>query len=49
MKKYEVSQELINDENGGHGYVEFGSIGKAVVQVFRANDNDKNGNEVEDD
>ena len=24
------------DENGGHGYMEFGSIGSAVVQVFRA-------------
>ena len=28
------------DENGGHGYMEFGSIGSAVVQVFRADDND---------
>ena len=27
------------DENGGHGYMEFGSIGSAVVQVFRADDN----------
>ena len=28
------------DENGGHGYMEFGSIGSAVVQVFRADDNE---------
>jgi len=28
------------DENGGHGYMEFGSIGRAVVQVFRADDNE---------
>ena len=28
------------DENGGHGYMEFGRIGSAVVQVFRADDND---------
>lgn len=49
MKNYEVSEELMNDENGGHGYMEFGSIGKAVVQVFRSYDNDEDGNEVEDD
>lgn len=28
------------DENGGRGYMEFGSIGSAVVHVFRADDND---------
>ena len=28
------------DENGGHGYMEFGNIGSAVVQVFRADDNE---------
>lgn len=28
------------DENGGHGYMEFGSIGGAVVQVFRADDDE---------
>lgn len=28
------------DENGGHGYMEFGSIGSAVVHVLRADDND---------
>ena len=28
------------DENGGHGYMEFGSIGSAVVQVFYADDNE---------
>lgn len=26
------------DENGGHGYMEFGSIGSTVVQVFYADD-----------
>ena len=34
------------DENGGHGYMEFGSIGSAVVQVFRADDN--KGDEADD-
>lgn len=29
------------DENGGHGYMEFGSIGSAVVQVFYADDNER--------
>lgn len=33
------------DENGGHGYMEFGSIGSAVVQVFRADDNDEGEND----
>ena len=33
------------DENGGHGYMEFGSIGSAVVQVFRADDNDGDEND----
>ena len=33
------------DENGGHGYMEFGSIGSAVVQVFRAEDNDEGEND----
>lgn len=32
---------MVDDENGGHGYVEFGSIGRAVVQVFRADDNEE--------
>lgn len=49
MEKYKVSQELMNDVNGGHGYMEFGSIGRAVVQVFRADDIDEDGSEVEDD
>lgn len=31
------------DENGGHGYMEFGCIGSAVVQVFRADDDDEGG------
>ena len=33
------------DENGGHGYMVFGSIGSAVVQVFRADDNDGDEND----
>ena len=33
------------DKNGGHGYMEFGSIGSAVVQVFRADDNDEGEND----
>ena len=33
------------DENGGHGYTEFGSIGSAVVQVFRADNNDEGEND----
>ena len=28
------------DENGGHGYMEFGCIGSAIVQVFYADDNE---------
>lgn len=32
-------------ENGGHGYMEFGSIGSAVVQVFYADDNDEGEND----
>ncbi|MDF8368289.1 hypothetical protein G9403_02440 [Weissella paramesenteroides] len=28
------------DENCGHGYMEFGCIGSAVVQVFYADDNE---------
>ena len=27
------------DENGGHGYIEHGSIGNAIVHVFYADDN----------
>lgn len=29
------------DENGGHGYVEHGSIGGAIVHVFYADDNEE--------
>lgn len=29
------------DENGGHGYMELGCIGSAVVQVFYADDNEE--------
>ena len=39
-----VESEVKPDENGGHGYIEFGSIGGAVVQVFYADDNERRGN-----
>lgn len=32
-------------ENVGHGYMEFGSIGSAVVHVFYADDNDGDDND----
>lgn len=31
---------MTEDENGGHGYMEFGSIGSAVEQVFYADYNE---------
>ncbi|WP_286011580.1 hypothetical protein [Leuconostoc citreum] len=31
----------VEDENGGHGYVEFGCIGSAIVQVFYADDKEE--------
>lgn len=31
---------MTEDENGGHGYMEFGCIGSAIVQVFYADDNE---------
>lgn len=36
--------EISEDENGGHGYMEFGSIGSAVVHVFYADDNERGEN-----
>lgn len=32
--------EISEDENGGHGYVEHASIGNAIVHVFYADDNE---------
>lgn len=29
---------MTEEENGGHGYMEFGCIGSAVVHVFYADD-----------
>lgn len=33
--------EISEDENGGHGYVEHTSIGNAIVHVFYADDNEE--------
>ena len=45
MKISELIDELENRKQN-YGYMEFGSIGSAVVQVFRADDND--GGEVDE-
>lgn len=36
----EQVDEISEDENGGHGYVEHASIGNAIVHVFYADDNE---------
>lgn len=35
------NNQVHEDENGGRGYLEFGSIGGAIVQVFHADEDDR--------
>lgn len=40
-EKIEQVNEISEDENGGHGYVEHAAIGNKIVHVFYADDNER--------
>jgi len=41
MTEIGVHVTTLEDENGGHGYVEHASIGNAIVHVFYSDDNEE--------
>ena len=41
MTETVVQVTTLEDENGGHGYVEHASIGNKLVHVFYADDNEE--------
>lgn len=41
MTERDVHVTTLEDENGGHGYIEHAAIGNAIVHVFYADDNEE--------